>query len=389
MGFRSSRIVVAAALFFAACSSSPATEASPSPAADPSIVVATTVAERVTVVPAIGAAPHLVDPGSWCMRSASFGQPADSPYVLPYRPGERHVVSQSYCNSQGTHQNQMAYDFDLPMGTDVLASRSGVVIDLNERTPDGPGGTANYVVIRHDDGTYALYGHLRYRGVDVEAGQRVESGERIGASGASGDRTVAPHLHFAVGTAVPTAERANIAVNFSNAQGDLDALGGLLEGVAYLALEPTTPIEYVDRPPIGDYSGAELDGLTLPGAVLWAFGFTGASMRGADLSVAEMGWAALTGADLTGADLSGANLQHADLEGAVLREASLAGANLTNALLRSADLRDAVLRNAYLAVTDLSGADLSGADLDGASLIGSVWDEDTRWPEGYAPPPRP
>ena len=318
----------------------------------------TTAAEGVVVVAAEGGVPHLVDPGSWCMRNADFGDPADSLYVLPFAPGQRYRLDQSYCNSQGTHKNQMAYDFDLPMGTDVVAARGGVVIDINERTADGPFGTANYIVIDHGDGTYALYGHLRFHGVDVEVGQRVEAGRRIGSSGASGC-AFGPHLHFAVGRSIPTAEGADVAVNFSNAEGELDLLGGLLDGVSYLALEQGTPIEHLERVPIGDHSGAGLDGLELPGATLWAFGFSGASLRDSDLA------------------------------GAVLRRTDLAGANLSNAVLRGADLRGAILRNAYLAATDLRGTDLRGAGLEGASLIGVEWDGSTRWPEGFAPPPRP
>jgi hypothetical protein len=322
------------------------------------------------------------------MRNAAFGDPADSPYLLPYPPGRRYEISQSYCNSQGTHQNQMAFDFEMPMGAEVVASRAGIVVDVNEDTADGTFGTANYVVIRHEDDTYALYGHLQFHCVDVEVGDRVEAGEPIGSSGMSGF-AYGPHLHFAVGRGIPTAERADVAVNFSNAVGDLDLLGGPLQGVSYLAVEPGTPVEPVERPPIGDYAGEVLDGADLSGAVLWAFGFAGASLREADLSGAEMGWAALAGADLSGADLSRARLARADLSGTLLAGASLAAADLTGAVLRDADLRDADLTGAYLAAVDLTGADLRRAVLDGASVIGAVWDGTTRWPAGYTPPPRP
>lgn len=55
------------------------------------------------------------------------------------------------------------------------------------------------------------------------------------------------------------------------------------------------------------------------------------------------------------------------------REANLTGANFTGA--------------------DLSGADFSRADLTGAvlrktNLTGVKYDERTRWPEGFDPPPQ-
>jgi murein DD-endopeptidase MepM/ murein hydrolase activator NlpD len=59
------------------------------------------------------------------------------------------------------------------------------------------GGRANYVRILHDDGTMALYAHLREEGVLVRVGQRVRAGQRIGLSGNTGF-TSGPHLHFAL-----------------------------------------------------------------------------------------------------------------------------------------------------------------------------------------------
>ena len=51
--------------------------------------------------------------------------------------------------------------------------------------------------IVHDDGTMALYAHLREGGVLVRVGQRVEKGQQIGLSGNTGF-TSGPHLHFAL-----------------------------------------------------------------------------------------------------------------------------------------------------------------------------------------------
>ena len=64
-----------------------------------------------------------------CLRRAEFGDAADSPYVLPYPPGDGYTVIQSYCHDDGSHENQLAYDFAMPLGSTVVASRSGVVIE--------------------------------------------------------------------------------------------------------------------------------------------------------------------------------------------------------------------------------------------------------------------
>jgi uncharacterized protein YjbI with pentapeptide repeats len=77
---------------------------------------------------------------------------------------------------------------------------------------------------------------------------------------------------------------------------------------------------------------------------------------------------------------SGADLRQADLTWAMLRKGHFRAADLREATIVEADLRDADLREA-----DLRGADLTGSVLEGADLAGAVWDENTRWPDGFAP----
>jgi len=93
-----------------------------------------------------------------------------------------------------------ALDFDVPYGKSILAGRSGVVVDAVGRF--GAGGSreifrtkANYVVIRHGDGTYGRYFHLRT--VLVKTGDSVRQGDEIGTCGDSGFVN-GPHLHFDV-----------------------------------------------------------------------------------------------------------------------------------------------------------------------------------------------
>jgi hypothetical protein len=88
------------------------------------------------------------------------------------------------------------------------------------------------------------------------------------------------------------------------------------------------------------------------------------------------------------------NLRHADLQGADLRGADLGvgkdgdeGADLSYANLRRADLRDADLAGADLTGADLRNAALGKAILMGADLTGARYDQKTRWPDGFTPPP--
>ena len=129
----------------------------------------------------------------------------EQPYRLPYALSTAVRVSQAYPATR-THtdpSSQHAVDFVMPIGTDVFAAREGVVIEVasdffesgTNMGLDGP--RANIVRVLHDDGTMAMYAHLKTDGVLVRVGQQVRRGQRIGLSGNTGF-TTGPHLHFAV-----------------------------------------------------------------------------------------------------------------------------------------------------------------------------------------------
>ena len=91
------------------------------------------------------------------------------------------------------------------------------------------------------------------------------------------------------------------------------------------------------------------------------------------------------GSTLAHASLVGAALSGADLHGAAMSSADLHGADLRLADLGAADLRNADLRNANLRGADLCGADLRGARLHRADRQHALFDERTRWPDGFDP----
>jgi len=170
-----------------------------------------------------------------CLKRAAFGDPAASPYILPYPAGKVYRVTQSYCNPRGGHQDQLAYDFAMAVGDDVIACRAGTVVELwEEATDTGYEAGNNYLFILHDDGTVAMYAHLRQDGIDVEVGDYVEQGQRVAASGNSGTLGN-PHLHFGVYASWPNSDGYDVPVNFRNTAGPLDERGGLKAGRSYKA----------------------------------------------------------------------------------------------------------------------------------------------------------
>lgn len=94
-------------------------------------------------------------------------------------------------------------DLRASIGTPVTAARSGVVVSAGWR---GAYGMA--VIIDHGDGFATLSAHLS--GVSVSAGQRVATGDVVGATGNTGGST-GPHLHFEVRIdGVPVDPRAHL-----------------------------------------------------------------------------------------------------------------------------------------------------------------------------------
>lgn len=145
-------------------------------------------------------------------------------YGLPWRAGETYTCGNGW-NGFGAHQGDYGYavDFLMPEGTPVLASRDGVVFATESRFSRGGNDRAladqaNYVYIRHDNGTYGRYLHFKQGGVAVQVGQPVRRGQLIGYSGNTGWSTD-PHLHFDVMTAKSASADRTIGVKFQTQAG--------------------------------------------------------------------------------------------------------------------------------------------------------------------------
>lgn len=79
-------------------------------------------------------------------------------------------------------------DFRAKTPIPILASNDGIVVLAQERYYSG--GT---IIIDHGEGLHSCYFHMSQ--FDVKVGDRVERGQIIGLTGASG-RITGPHLHF-------------------------------------------------------------------------------------------------------------------------------------------------------------------------------------------------
>lgn len=82
----------------------------------------------------------------------------------------------------------------------IIAHSDGEVVGVrsNYKTTDKTGNSyGNYVKIKHGNGYYTLYAHLKYGSVAVQKADKVSKGQVIGYMGATGHCTGA-HLHFEV-----------------------------------------------------------------------------------------------------------------------------------------------------------------------------------------------
>lgn len=137
---------------------------------------------------------------------AVYPDQQNSPYLLPYQTGEAFpvVVSTGHYRAANQGVGLYAIDFNMPIGTKIVASRAGEVVAVREEFHDGNGKDLeeNYVFIRHSDGTIARYFHLTHNGALVSEGDNVKAGDLIAISGDTG-QTGSHHLHFDVQTCGP------------------------------------------------------------------------------------------------------------------------------------------------------------------------------------------
>lgn len=128
----------------------------------------------------------------------------DDHFILqrPIQPPYNDSVDGTYryaSTVNGTRDPHHGIEIGNEYGSPVQAAGDGVVLfaGLDEEAVFSPWKNfyGNVIVIQHVDGLYTLYAHLSK--IDVQAGQAVTMGEKIGEVGQSGAAT-GSHLHFEV-----------------------------------------------------------------------------------------------------------------------------------------------------------------------------------------------
>lgn len=104
----------------------------------------------------------------------------------------------TYDGHQG-HDSMIRSFREQATGVPIFAVLDGQVVDSHDGEPDMNTALidvpANFVVLDHGGGYYALYWHMRRGSVAVRPGQTVTAGTQLGLTGSSGFST-GPHLHF-------------------------------------------------------------------------------------------------------------------------------------------------------------------------------------------------
>ncbi|MDB5250919.1 MAG: hypothetical protein JWP27_88 [Flaviaesturariibacter sp.] len=156
--------------------------------------------------------PFLIACGVRLPKGSDTRPVADTSYVyaLPYPPGTSHLLIQGY-NSRFSHRGRLGLDFKMNRGSTITAARAGVVARVVDSFSKGGLkkkylGRGNQVVIRHCDGSQALYGHGKKGGALVKVGDSVRTGQPLALSGSVG-YSAFPHLHFIVWGPTPGGRR--------------------------------------------------------------------------------------------------------------------------------------------------------------------------------------
>ncbi|RYY71105.1 MAG: M23 family metallopeptidase [Chitinophagaceae bacterium] len=142
-------------------------------------------------------------------------------YELPFAKGSSYKIVQGY-GGLFSHQHAAALDFNMPVGTAVYAAREGMLYSYKDESDEGGPFAiykrkANYIMIRHSDGSFGCYWHLKKDGVVIKQGA-VKKGELIGYSGATGF-TLRPHLHFSVKRVLSYEKDAFVKTKFRTGHG--------------------------------------------------------------------------------------------------------------------------------------------------------------------------
>mgnify|MGYP001570659847 CR=1 FL=1 len=150
-------------------------------------------------------------------------------YLLPFPAASSYYLLQGNCGKHSHFGNDaFAYDFSMPVGTFIIAMRSGKVVNVREQFKDGSNtnDSLNFIIILHNDSSASRYLHITQNGALVERGQYVNAGDTIALSGNSGLSTE-PHLHVDVTGYCTKAPCQTIPFSFINCRSRVPLQGGV------------------------------------------------------------------------------------------------------------------------------------------------------------------
>ncbi len=114
--------------------------------------------------------------------TVQFSLPAKGPYSSPFG-------LKRFFNKQPRNPHS-GLDIAAPQGAPITAPATGIVVDTGDYFFNG-----NTVIVDHGFGLTTMYCHMSK--IDVKIGDRVNTGDRLGAIGKTG-RVTGPHLHWSV-----------------------------------------------------------------------------------------------------------------------------------------------------------------------------------------------
>lgn len=121
---------------------------------------------------------------------------------VPIKSNKVNITSK-YGNRKYWYQGKLVKDFhngiDLVPSpcnnNEILAYEDGIVTSLQKTGSQY--GTGCYVRLKHNNGLYTLYYHLKSKSICVNVGDKVKKGQKLGIIGTTG-RSTGIHLHFQI-----------------------------------------------------------------------------------------------------------------------------------------------------------------------------------------------
>ena len=135
-------------------------------------------------------------------------------YSLPLKRDEFMLVTSPFGNRRdpmdhSRTQFHKGIDISCKNETLLATENNGKVVGVNHNANTG-GGKSVTIEYKREDGSKCQATYMHLSSIDVNVGDAVNAGQKIGVSGNTGTRTTGPHLHFEVKTIASDGTKRNI-----------------------------------------------------------------------------------------------------------------------------------------------------------------------------------